>query len=121
MKFNAAVLAGVGLIGGACLLATVPAGAATTTEGMPPATKPMPATSKPMPATTMVRPIRATGPEFPVLQLQEALNANGAGLRVDGVFGPKTDAALKAYQRDHNLTASGELDRPTRASLSLLG
>jgi peptidoglycan hydrolase-like protein with peptidoglycan-binding domain len=55
-----------------------------------------------------------------VLQLQEALDAHGANLREDGIFGPNTAAALKRYQRAHGIMASGELDRATRASLGLL-
>ncbi|MGG3846690.1 peptidoglycan-binding domain-containing protein [Aeribacillus composti] len=29
------------------------------------------------------------------------------GVKVDGVFGPKTEAAVKAYQRRHGLKADG--------------
>jgi peptidoglycan hydrolase-like protein with peptidoglycan-binding domain len=32
---------------------------------------------------------------------------------VDGVVGPSTDAALRAYQRDHGLKITGQLDPPT--------
>ena len=42
-----------------------------------------------------------------VKALQQALNANGANLKVDGSFGPATKAALEAFQRAHGLKADG--------------
>lgn len=45
------------------------------------------------------------GPD--VSALQEALNAEGAGLTVDGIFGAKTGQALVAYQQAHGLPADG--------------
>ena len=39
--------------------------------------------------------------------LQQALNAAGAKLKVDGDFGTATEAALKAYQTSHGLEADG--------------
>jgi peptidoglycan hydrolase-like protein with peptidoglycan-binding domain len=38
---------------------------------------------------------------------------------VDGVWGAGTMTAVEAYQRDHNLTASGKLDVPTLKSLNV--
>jgi len=46
-------------------------------------------------------------PRVTVRSLQYLLNARGAKLTVDGVFGPKTKAALVAFQRAHRLTANG--------------
>lgn len=114
MKVDATVIAELSLIGGACLMGLTPAVAAATATTTTPA-------SKPIPASKMGEPVRVVEPNCPVIQLQEALNANGAGLRVDGIYGPKTEADLKTYQRDHHLVASGELDDQTRASLSILG
>ena len=37
---------------------------------------------------------------------------------VDGVMGPRTAAALRAYQRDHGLSATGQLDSQTASALS---
>lgn len=54
-----------------------------------------------------------------VMALQKALNKNGAKLKVDGMWGRKTLAALKAYQSRNKLKASGRLDKATRAKLGL--
>jgi hypothetical protein len=42
-----------------------------------------------------------------VKALQYLLNAYGAGLSVDGVFGPATLGAVKSFQSGHGLTADG--------------
>jgi len=42
-----------------------------------------------------------------VKKLQSALNAGGAGLEVDGKFGPKTRQAVVNFQRNQGLTADG--------------
>lgn len=42
------------------------------------------------------------GPE--VKQLQELLNNNGFSLETDGIFGPKTEAALKEFQSRQGLS-----------------
>ena len=50
---------------------------------------------------------RNTTPPVTVRSLQYLLNARGAKLTVDGLFGPKTKAAVIAFQRSHGLVASG--------------
>ena len=42
-------------------------------------------------------------PRSTVRSLQYLLNAHGADLVVDGFFGPRTDAAVRLYQRTHGL------------------
>lgn len=49
-------------------------------------------------ATTNVYPLKSGSKGAMVVELQQILNGSGAGLTVDGKFGPKTQAALqKAY------------------------
>jgi peptidoglycan hydrolase-like protein with peptidoglycan-binding domain len=38
---------------------------------------------------------------------------------IDGIMGPKTMAALKAFQKDQKLTESGRLDDQTRDKLGV--
>lgn len=48
-----------------------------------------------------------------VRSLQYLLNAHGAGLAVDGVFGERTEAAVRAFQRDHGLQVDGVVGEQT--------
>lgn len=52
-----------------------------------------------------------------VKELQKKLNALGADLDVDGKFGPKTQAAVRELQRDHQMRPSGNVDAKTLAAL----
>lgn len=52
-----------------------------------------------------------------VKKLQEMLKAKGYKLNVDSDFGPATDAAVRAYQKDHDLTVDGEVGEKTWGSL----
>jgi hypothetical protein len=56
---------------------------------------------------------------FRTKALQKALNANGADLTGDGEFGPKTQAAVKAFQKAKGLPVTGKGDPATRAALGL--
>jgi hypothetical protein len=42
-----------------------------------------------------------------VKDLQTALDSHGAKLTVDGIFGPLTEAAVKAFQKSHLIPADG--------------
>jgi peptidoglycan hydrolase-like protein with peptidoglycan-binding domain len=74
-----------------------------------------PAQSSPPPAMTASKPMSR---QDMVQSVQTALNSNGANLTVDGRMGPKTAAALRAYQKQHNLKVTGQ---PDQATLSALG
>ena len=43
------------------------------------------------------------------------------GVSVDGRMGPKTQAAIREFQRAKGLAAAGELDKPTLTALGLGG
>ncbi len=49
----------------------------------------------------------------PVRSLQYLLNAQGAALTADGIFGPRTNAAVIAFQRSHGLVANGVVGQTT--------
>jgi peptidoglycan hydrolase-like protein with peptidoglycan-binding domain len=53
----------------------------------------------------------------PIKTLQYLLRARGYSVVVDGVFGPKTEAAVKAFQSGHGLTADGIVGPVTWAAL----
>ena len=55
----------------------------------------------------------SASPKVTVRSLQYLLNARGAKLTVDGVFGPKTKAAVVAFQRAHHLTVDGVVGAKT--------
>jgi peptidoglycan hydrolase-like protein with peptidoglycan-binding domain len=54
-----------------------------------------------------------------IRQVQQTLQQQGLyHARVDGVWGPQTQAAVRSYQQNNNLNASGQLDQQTMASLT---
>jgi hypothetical protein len=53
-------------------------------------------------------------------QVQERLQQQGLYRgHIDGVWGPATEAAVRTYQQQHNLNATGKLDANTLASLNI--
>lgn len=52
-----------------------------------------------------------------VKELQEALNRHGYGLAVDGIFGEKTKAAVRSYQKKNGLKLDGIAGDETWGSL----
>jgi len=59
----------------------------------------------------------------PIKDMQKALNARlkpSPNLLVDGDFGPKTKTALKQFQQQNKLTATGQLDEGSQKALGLL-
>jgi len=52
-----------------------------------------------------------------VADLQRRLNSMGANLEVDGKFGPRTEAALKAFQQANGIQQTGVLGQQTLGAL----
>jgi peptidoglycan hydrolase-like protein with peptidoglycan-binding domain len=68
-------------------------------------------------ASTMLR-IGSTGPD--VVAIQNALNlalTPSPGLQADGIFGPKTDRAVRAYQTQRSIGVDGIVGPVTRCVL----
>ena len=62
--------------------------------------------------------MKAKGAE--VMMLQKKLNEFGYGLEIDGIFGPKTDAAVKDYQSKNALVVDGIVGPKTWWSLGVI-
>ena len=55
-----------------------------------------------------------------IRQVQQNLSQAGDYKgRADGVWGPQTEAAVRDYQQQHNLNATGQLDQPTLSAMNL--
>ena len=52
-----------------------------------------------------------------VRAVQSALVANGHSIAVDGIFGPRTQAAVRAFQLSRSLPGTGRVDAGTRRAL----
>lgn len=55
--------------------------------------------------------------QHPVQTVQYLLRAHGKTVTVDGIFGPKTDAAVRAFQKDKHLTQDGDVGPNTWSAL----
>ena len=55
-----------------------------------------------------------------IRSVQQSLQQGGLYQgRVDGVWGPSTQAAVRGYQQQHNMNATGQLDQATLAAMNL--
>ena len=71
-----------------------------------------------MPGSLGPWPVTAAGSKgHPVWTLHDLLRARGHAVAVDGIFGPRTDAAVKAFQTSKGLTANGTVDPTTWKAL----
>ena len=77
------------------------------------------AASEASPSASPSTTASAPAPANDVRSAQQRLKDDGyySG-PVDGLLGPTTVAALRAYQRDHRLTVTGRLDQATVSSLA---
>ena len=63
-------------------------------------------------------PVAQNGSQgHPIRTLQFLLRARGHNLTVDGMFGPATEAAVKAFQTSKGMTADGILSAQTWSTL----
>jgi hypothetical protein len=114
-----AVLAASGVFsGGGSPSSSPPTTTGSTTTPTHPATTPTtpPAQTPSVTLPTTVLKPGATGAE--VKQLQQALvKAGQSPGAVDGVYGPKTEAAVKAFQTSAGITADGVYGPETKKAL----
>ena len=61
--------------------------------------------------------VRQGSRDHPVRTLQHLLRARGRSVAVDGIFGPKTDAAVRAFQGEKRLTVDGIVGPRTWSAL----
>lgn len=71
-------------------------------------------------------PATATAPTVApnmVKEVQSKLRDDGYYKQgsVDGVWGSGTEAAVRSFQKDHNLSSNGQLDVPTLQALNVAG
>ncbi len=112
-KFSYAIRTGLLAAGLAGLAATPFALAAETGTANPAAPAATPDASMPMHAAThhgMLSHKR-------VAQVQQVLATSGDKIKVDGIWGTKTEAALKQFQEQHHLKVTGRLDQATDKEL----
>lgn len=76
------------------------------------------AADTPLTGWPVLRPgLNSSWPQVTVRSLQYLLDAHGAKVAADGVFGANTEAAVLAFQRAHRLTADGVAGPRTWAAL----
>ncbi len=64
--------------------------------------------------------VPSIGPRNDVKKMQETLQDKGHYRgKVDGVFGLRTRASIRAYQKDENLPVTGQLDTQTAGKLGV--
>jgi peptidoglycan hydrolase-like protein with peptidoglycan-binding domain len=95
-------VAGAGLVAALPLLTALPAAAQTQHDH----SKPAATVTSAVPATT-------------ITALQQALNGQGIAVKVDGVLGEDTRAAIRSYQTQHHLPVTGEPDAATIEKLGI--
>jgi peptidoglycan hydrolase-like protein with peptidoglycan-binding domain len=73
--------------------------------------------------TRIVAPAPAPVASNTIRQVQVTLQQDGYYRQgpIDGVWGPGTENGVQAFQRDHSLAPSGQLDMPTLQALNLVG
>ncbi len=118
----AAVTAAAAAAAPGATAATSGATAAARTGGTAPGATTAAPTAAPRPAYRAAALGRSTlrrGSRGPAVRiLQRWLAALGAPISADGVFGPATEAALRAFQRQRGRAATGRVDPATATALA---
>ena len=113
-------LASGALVAGAAVPATTAAVTATATTP-PAALAAQQAAAAQLTGWPVLRPgLNSTWPQVTVRSLQYLLDAHGAKVAADGVFGASTETAVLAFQRAHRLTADGVAGARTWAALIVI-
>lgn len=100
------------------LLASVTAFGAMAQTGVP-STTPAPQAATPAPTTPKMAAHEGMMSRQRVEAIQTALKSNGEQVEPDGVWGPKTIAALRDFQKQKGLKVTGHVDRATAQKLNL--
>ena len=119
MKHPTNVPACLGFIGAAGQFPLAPATAAEPSNGTSGVT--MTSSSSSIAPASGLAQARRTRYSQRVALVQEALDSTGANVRIDGAWGPTTEAALKHYQRQNGLPVTGRLDKATQTKLDPTG
>jgi peptidoglycan hydrolase-like protein with peptidoglycan-binding domain len=99
-------------------ITVVPAMASTAGSGVPATSVSASAATQTLqPWPVLSQGSNRTWPLVTVRSLQYLLNAHGAKLAIDGLFGPKTKAAVITFQRSHGLAVTGVVNADTWRSL----
>jgi len=70
------------------------------------------------PATVQPWPLTRQGDNgHPVRTLQDLLREHGHNVAVDGIFGPQTDAAVRAFQQSGGLAVDGVVGPQTEVAV----
>lgn len=107
--------------GSATPTGTTPGGSHVATPA-PPSTTPSPHTvpaARPTPTVSAVLRRGHAGPG--VVRLQTLLASAGYPCQIDGIFGPKTEVAVRAFQASRGLAVDGLAGPRTLAALEALG
>lgn len=105
----------------AVLLAATPLAALARTGAAAPSTMTKAAATAPAPGETTQSQTqhKATMSRRQIEELQAALQSSGAQVTTDGIWGPKTAAALREFQKQKGLKITGRPDRDTAQKLSI--